>query len=93
MCLTELPAELFCMKNLKRLNLNVNNLFSLPSGIAHLVKLEALYVRLSKGLDRDLTKSHVVSGLRQPALVSSARARSADQSQEAHRAAIEADGP
>jgi hypothetical protein len=92
MGLTELPSELFCMKNLKTLHLSGNDLCSLPSDIAHLTTLEQLIVRLSKRLGRDLTKSHDVSGLEQPALVSSARARSADQSQEALRAALEADG-
>jgi Leucine-rich repeat (LRR) protein len=90
--LTEVPPELFRMKNVKTLNLNSNNLCSLPSDIALLTTLERLYVRLSKRLDRDLTLSHVASGLEQPALVSSARARSADQSEESHCAALEADG-
>ena len=56
MGLTEVPCELFRMKNLKTLWLNVNNLCSLPSEIAHLT-LERLSVRLWKRLDRDLTKS------------------------------------
>jgi hypothetical protein len=60
MGLTEMPSELFRMKNLKTLWLNVNKLCSLPSEIAHLSTLEELWVRLSKRLDRDLTKSHVV---------------------------------
>jgi Leucine-rich repeat (LRR) protein len=78
MGLTEVPSELFRMTNVKRLWLNNNNLCSLPREISHLTKLETLYVRLSKRLDRDLTERHVVSGLQQPAHVSSARARSAD---------------
>ncbi len=90
--LTELPCELFRMKNLRRLDLARNHICSLPSEIAHLMKLEELDVRLSKRLDRGLTKSYGVSGLRQPAGVSSARARSADQSEGALRAALEADG-
>ncbi len=92
MGLTELPSELFRMKNVKVLWLSNNKLFSLPSEIAHLGKLERLYVGLPKRLDRDLTKSHVVSGQRQPARVSSARARSAEQSEDSQRAAVEADG-
>jgi hypothetical protein len=56
MGLTEVPFELFRMKNLRRLDLYNNNLCSLPSEIAHLATLERLYVRLLKGLDRDLTK-------------------------------------
>jgi hypothetical protein len=62
------------MKNVKLLclNNNNNNLCSLPSEIALLATLEELAVRLPKRLDRDLTKSHVVSGRRQPAQVSSA---------------------
>jgi hypothetical protein len=48
-----------------------------------------LYVRLSKRFDRDLTKSHVVSGRREQAHVSSARTRSAEQSEGALRAALE----
>ena len=56
MGLTEVPCELFRMKNVKTLWLNSNKLCSLPSDIAHLGKLERLYVRLSKGLDRDLTQ-------------------------------------
>jgi hypothetical protein len=92
MDLTEVPCELFRMKNLKQLRLGINNLCSLPSEIAHLTMLERLFVRLLKRLDRDLTLSHVVSGQQQPAHFSSARARSADQSQVALRAALEADG-
>jgi Leucine-rich repeat (LRR) protein len=60
MGLTEVAFELFRMKNVKQLRLNVNKLCSLPSEIAHLSTLEELWVRLSKRLDRDLTKSHVV---------------------------------
>jgi hypothetical protein len=92
MGLTEVPCELFRMKNVKTLDLYNNKLGSLPSEIAHLTSLEELWVRLSKRLDRDLTLNHVVSGQQQPAQVSSARARSADQSQGALRAALEADG-
>jgi hypothetical protein len=92
MGLTEVPSELFRKRNVKTLNLSDNNLCSLPSEIAHLAKLERLYVRLSKRFDRDLTKSHGVSGLQQPAHVSSARARSADQSDVAQRAALETGG-
>jgi hypothetical protein len=51
-----------------------------------------LFVRLLKRLHRDLTKPRCFSGRRQPAQVSSARARSADQSQGALCAALEADG-
>jgi hypothetical protein len=91
MGLTEVPCELFRMKNLKKLWLSSNKLCSLPSEIAHLATLEVLYVRLPKRFDRDLTIV-VVSGAIQPAHVSSARARSADQSQGALRTAIEADG-
>jgi hypothetical protein len=80
------------MKNLKQLSLTDNNLCSLPSEIAHLETLEVLFVRLLKRLDRDLTERHVVSGQQQPAHVSSARARSADQSEESLCAALEADG-
>jgi Leucine-rich repeat (LRR) protein len=60
MGLTEVPSELFCMKNLKTLHLSGNDLCSLPSEIAHLKTLERLYVRLLYRLDRDLTNSHVV---------------------------------
>jgi hypothetical protein len=81
MRLTEVPSELFRKKNLKQLWLDNNNLCSLPSEIAHLTTLEQLFVRLSKRLDRELTKSRVVSGRAQSAHVSSARARSADQSE------------
>jgi Leucine-rich repeat (LRR) protein len=38
MGLTELPSELFRMKNVTHLWLNNNNLCSLPSDIAHLPK-------------------------------------------------------
>ena len=92
MRLKEVPSELFRMKNLKALVLYDNKLCSLPSDIAHLTTLEQLWVRLSKRLDRDLTKSHVVSGQQQPAHFFSARARSADQSEDSRRAALEADG-
>jgi Leucine-rich repeat (LRR) protein len=60
MGLTEVPSELFHMKNVTTLNLFNNKLCSLPSEIAHLATLEGLFVRLSKRLDRDLTESHVV---------------------------------
>jgi Leucine-rich repeat (LRR) protein len=56
MGLTVVPAELFRMKNLKTLWLYNNKLCSLPSEIAQLTSLERLYVRLSKRLDRDLTR-------------------------------------
>jgi hypothetical protein len=92
MGLTELPCELFRMKNLKILNLARNNLCSLPSEIAHLTTLEGLAVRLSKRLDRDLTKAMLFSGQQQPAQVSSARARSADQFDVDRRAVLEAGG-
>jgi Leucine-rich repeat (LRR) protein len=48
MGLTEVPSELFRMKNVKRLYLTNNNLCSLPSEIAHMITLERLIVRLSK---------------------------------------------
>ena len=48
MGLTEVPSELFRKKNLKRVDLSVNNLCSLPSEIAQLAALETLQVRLSK---------------------------------------------
>jgi Leucine-rich repeat (LRR) protein len=48
MGLTEVPSELFRMKNLKRLLLANNNVCSLPSDIAQLTTLEKLGVRLSK---------------------------------------------
>jgi Leucine-rich repeat (LRR) protein len=48
MGLTELPSELFRMKNVKKLLLGINNLCSLPSEIAHMTTLEELWVRLSK---------------------------------------------
>jgi Leucine-rich repeat (LRR) protein len=60
MGLTEVPCELFGMKNVKQLALSFNNLCSLPSEFAHLAALEWLYVRFSKRLDHDLTKRHVV---------------------------------
>jgi hypothetical protein len=59
MGLTEVPSELFRMKNVKLLCLYNNKLCSLPSEIARLTTLEVLSVRLLKRLDRDLTKSHV----------------------------------
>jgi Leucine-rich repeat (LRR) protein len=46
MGLTELPSELFRMKNVKSLYLHENNLCSLPSDIAHLAMLDTLWVRL-----------------------------------------------
>jgi hypothetical protein len=91
MGLTDVPCELFHMKNVTTLNLFNNKLCSLPSEIAHLATLEVLFVRLSKRLDRDLTESHAVFlGHEQPAHISSARARSADQSQKAQCAVVKA---
>jgi hypothetical protein len=92
MGLTELPSELFRMKNLKTLSLSNNNLCSLPSDIAHLAMLERINVRYSRQMDRNLTRKHVLSGRQEPAHVSSARARSADQFEGALRAALDADG-
>jgi hypothetical protein len=81
------------MKNVNFLLLSDNKLCSLPSDIAHMETLATIYVRLSKRLDHDLTTAMLLlSGRRQPARVSSARARSADQSQDARCAALEADG-
>jgi Leucine-rich repeat (LRR) protein len=49
MGLTEVPSELFRMKNVvKELWLFNNKLCSLPSDVAHLTTLEELSVRLSK---------------------------------------------
>jgi hypothetical protein len=90
MGLTELPSELFRMKNLMFLNLSCNMLCSLPSEIAHLTMLESLYVRSPKRFDRDLTIA-VFAGQQQPTHVSSDRALSADQSQWALCATIEAE--
>jgi Leucine-rich repeat (LRR) protein len=45
MGLTELPPELFRMKNVKFLSLFNNKLCSLPSEIAHLTTLVELIVR------------------------------------------------
>jgi hypothetical protein len=105
MGLTEITSELFRMKNVMEFYLISNKLCSLPSEIALMTTLEKLYVRLSKRLreqsalravgndlgldDRDLTERHVVSGRAQPAHVSSARTRSAGQSQAAHGATLE----
>jgi Leucine-rich repeat (LRR) protein len=48
MGLTEVPCELFRMKNVKQLWFHRNNLCSLPSEISRLTTLEKLGVRLSK---------------------------------------------
>jgi Leucine-rich repeat (LRR) protein len=45
MGVTEVPCELFRMKNLKQFYLYNNNLCSLPSEIARLASLEVLNVR------------------------------------------------
>jgi len=45
MGLTELPTELLCMTNLKKIYLNRNKLCSLPSEIAQLTNLKGLFVR------------------------------------------------
>jgi hypothetical protein len=66
--LTEVPSELFRLKNAKTIWLGNNNLCSLPSEIAHLPTLEKLDVRFSKRLHHDLTKSHV---FRSPTISSS----------------------
>jgi Leucine-rich repeat (LRR) protein len=39
------PSDVFRMTSVKRLALNTNNLCSLPSEIAHLMKLDELDVR------------------------------------------------
>ncbi len=44
MGLTEVPSELFCMKNVTELYLHFNDICSLPSEIAHLETLEGLWV-------------------------------------------------
>jgi Leucine-rich repeat (LRR) protein len=72
MDLTEVPSELFRMKNVKELWLGSNKLCSLPSDIAQLTTLEKLGVRLSKRSDRDLTTGTVFSGHHEPAHVASA---------------------
>jgi leucine-rich repeat protein SHOC2 len=56
MGLTEVPSELFRMKNVNNLGLGDNNLCSLPSYIAHLEMLDTLYVRRLKTRGRDLTQ-------------------------------------
>jgi Leucine-rich repeat (LRR) protein len=48
MGLTEVPSELFRMKNVQFLWLSSNKLCSLPSKISHLTTLKGLFVRLSK---------------------------------------------
>jgi hypothetical protein len=48
MDLTDVPSELFRMKNVKQLFLSINKLCSLPSEIAQLPALEELWVRPSK---------------------------------------------
>jgi Leucine-rich repeat (LRR) protein len=53
MDLTEVPPELFRMKNLDKLFLTNNKLCSLPSDIAHITTLEELRVRVLKRLDRE----------------------------------------
>jgi Leucine-rich repeat (LRR) protein len=55
MGLTEVPSELFRMKNVKNLLLDINMLCSLPSEIAHLSTLDTFIVRLSKRSYHDLT--------------------------------------
>jgi Leucine-rich repeat (LRR) protein len=44
MGLTELPSELFCLKKLKAIFANDNQLCSLPSEIKHLTNLKELMV-------------------------------------------------
>jgi hypothetical protein len=94
MGLTELPSELFRMKNVKELALVGNNLCSLPSEIVHLTKLEGLSVRVRElsGLIVIEPKVTLCAGRLQPAHVSSARALSADQSHEALCAGKVAEG-
>jgi Leucine-rich repeat (LRR) protein len=46
--LTEVPSEVFRMKNVKQLWLDNNEICSLPGDVAHLITLENLGVRLSK---------------------------------------------
>jgi Leucine-rich repeat (LRR) protein len=48
MDLTDVPSELFRMKNVKQLFLSINKLCSLPSEVAQLPALEELWVRPSK---------------------------------------------
>jgi Leucine-rich repeat (LRR) protein len=92
MGLTELPFELFRLKNVKKLYLNSNNLCSLPSEIAHLATLETLSVRLSGLSDRDLTLRRVLSGQPQPAHVPASGNRPAYRARDALRAKLELSG-
>jgi Leucine-rich repeat (LRR) protein len=55
MGLTEVPSELFRMKDVKTLVLGNNDLCSLPSEITLLATLELLFVRSSKRSGHDLT--------------------------------------
>jgi leucine-rich repeat protein SHOC2 len=48
MCLTELPSELFCLKKLKAIFANDNQLCSLPSEIKHLTKLKELMLGVNR---------------------------------------------
>ena len=50
MGLTEVPSELFRLKNVKILWLYNNNLCSLPSEIAPMTTLEWLWVRLIESI-------------------------------------------
>ena len=55
MGLTEVPCELFRMKNLKQLALFNNQLMSLPPELGLLTNLKGLFVRHSTHMDRNLT--------------------------------------
>jgi Leucine-rich repeat (LRR) protein len=57
MGLREVPCELFRMRDVKSLNLHINDLCSLPKEIAHMTKLTFFSVRRLKQYDRGLTKA------------------------------------
>ncbi len=90
--LTEVPPELLRMTNIRTLRLDGNRICSLPKEIAHLTKLKELWVRECQRWFARSDRKATCVGLQQRAHVSSARARSADKSQVALRAAIEAGG-
>jgi Leucine-rich repeat (LRR) protein len=82
MGLTEVPSELFRMKNVKNSGSHQQQALLAAERNCAPDNARGALCAIVEAIWRDLTTGTLFSGRRQPAHVSSARARSADQSQE-----------